>query len=326
MERFDVAIVGAGPAGTSTAIELLERDPGRSVVLIEAIRRGNTLQEGAPGAGHSMCSGGLGRAMIEAIGWEIPREARMADIYRVILQTRQRTVEFSGDELGFEGPIAIVTNRKRFDDWLLGKAMALGAHYEPGVRVRSTARVASGGPARWRIDTHGGRTFAARALVGADGPESATAKAHLAAPPVPDDDMYLATEVYVQSSRFPKDAMLARFQTSRIMGYYWAFRAGEVVKVGCGSSRTSGKQVSHETAWWRQELADQYGDPGFTGRVVDRVGGRITCAAPLLTVADPSKEVAVVGEAARAVLASLGAGDATAVESGRALGRALAAG
>jgi len=60
--------------------------------------------------------------------------------------------------------------------------------------------------------------------------------------------------------------------------------------------------------------------------VVDRVGGRITCAAPLLTVADPAKEVAVVGEAARAVLASLGAGDATAVESGRALGRALAAG
>lgn len=319
-ERVDVAIVGAGPAGSSTAIELGERAPEQSVLLIEGIRRKSTLSPGAPGGGHSMCSGVLGRAQLANLGWPLPPEVKMAELYRVFIQTRSVTAEFEAEQLAVQGPLAVVTNRKRFDDWLLSMAIASGAHYEQGTRVTSTARAEGG----WRITAQDGREFLARTLVGADGPESRIAATHLNAPPVPGDDMYLATEVYVRSSAFPKDAMLGRLQTSRLEGYYWAFSAGDVVKVGCGSSRAGGRQVSGETTWWRQQLADQYGDAGFTGPVVERVGGRITCARPLETVVDPAGRVAAVGEAARAVLASAGAGDATSVESGRALGRAIA--
>jgi len=296
------------------------------VVLLEGIRRESTLQPGERGAGHSMCSGGLGQAMVGAIGWPMPREVRMAEIHRILFETPSRSFEVSDELLGIEGPLGVVTNRKRFDDWLLSKALKLGAHYEQRARVTLTARDRSGAQPVWRLTTQDGRAFAARSLVGADGPESRIAAEHLGAPPVRDEDMYLGTEVYVRSSQFPRDAIMVRFQTSRLLGYYWAFQGGQVIKVGCGSSRSSGVQVSRENDWWRERLSAVWGDEGFLARPLEHVGGRITCSPPLVKVADAAGQVAIVGEAARAVLASAGAGDAYAVETGRALGRALALG
>jgi digeranylgeranylglycerophospholipid reductase len=324
MEVFDVAVVGAGPAGTSTAIEALQRDPSMSVVLLEGIRRANTLLPAEPGAGHSMCSGGLGRAMVDIIGWPIPDEVRQAEIHRVILRGPRRSLEVSGSGLGIDGPLIYVINRKRFDDWLLSKARAAGATYEQQARVVQTLPESVHGERVWKVSTRDGRTFRARSLVGADGPESRIAATHLGATPIRDRDMYLATEVYVPRDRFPHDAISVQFQTSRLQGYYWAFSAGPVVKVGCGASRAGSANVSQETTWWRGRLAEEYGDDSFLAPPLEYVGGRITGSPPLKHVADPQNRVAVVGEAARAVWASVGAGDASAVETGRALGRALA--
>lgn len=257
--------------------------------------------------------------MIETIGWDIPSDVVMAPIRRCIVRSLKRTVEVTGETLGLDGPIGMVVDRKRLDDWLLERAIGLGVEYVPGARVARLSR-----SARWTALSKDGRQFHGDFLVGADGPDGIVSQYAFGQPPLDDQDVFLGSEVYVRAPSFPNDAILLNFDTARIQGYHWAFSGGDIVKVGCGSTRSSGVNPSVENEWWRARLTDLYHDGGFLGSPVGRIGGRITGAKPLRRVLIAKRNAALVGEAARAVWASVGAGDAAAIETGRALGRALA--
>jgi flavin-dependent dehydrogenase len=322
MAVHDVAIIGAGPAGTSCAIELLQREPGARVLLLEGVRRANALDPGQPGAGHSMCSGGLPTLMAQRmIGWEVPRSVVMADVRRAVVQTPGHEMVVTPAFLGSEQPLGVITNRKKLDDWLLGWARKLGVEYHAHAQVVGAER-----NGRWRLRTKDGGLHEARFLVGADGPESFVARRFLGAPDVRPADMYHASEVYVRAPAFPRETVLFQWRNSRIRGYYWSFDAGDVVKVGLCTTRASGVNPGKENEHWRQRMAEQFGEQGFLSKPVEHVGGRITASPPLKRVGDARGQVAVVGEAARAVWAEIAAGDASAFETGRALGRALAEG
>ncbi|MCA1814386.1 MAG: NAD(P)/FAD-dependent oxidoreductase [Halobacteriales archaeon] len=321
----DVVILGAGPAGCSTAIELLQRKPGTDVLLLEGIKRDNTLEPGQPGAGHSMCSGGLPTMFIERqIGWDIPANVVMTPVKRAIVRGPSVSVEVDNEYLRLPGrELGLITNRKRLDDWLVGWARKEGADYRNDQRIASIARENG----HWLLRTRKGEEHRAKFLVGADGPESMVAQQFLGAPAIRDEDMYVASEVYVPASgKYHDDAVMLQWQTSRIKGYYWTFSGGPVVKVGLCTTRASGVNPGKENDWWRAKMRAEYDDAAFTGPSVESVGGRITASPPLRNVVDAKAGVAVVGEAARAVWAEIAAGDAPAFETGRGLGRFLAEG
>ncbi|MEL7565322.1 MAG: FAD-dependent oxidoreductase [Dehalobacterium sp.] len=128
-DRFDVIIVGAGPAG-STAAYLLA-GAGKEVLLIE---RGDE-----PGA-KNMTGGRLYGHSLENI---IPGFAREAPVERRIVK---ETISFLTPEtsvsLDLQSKLLAVNKktsysvlRAEFDRWLAGKAEEAGASLVPGIRV-----------------------------------------------------------------------------------------------------------------------------------------------------------------------------------------------
>ena len=155
VERFDVLVVGAGPAGSATALHLARS--GARVLLVDKAR----FPRDKP------CGGGLtGRALRHLPCDVAPVVERVVD--RMVLRARYRTTV---DRTSRE-PLIAMTQRRRLDLHLAEQAAAAGADFRDGARVsgvelddaRVSARI---GEARVR----------ASFLVGADGANGAVARA-----------------------------------------------------------------------------------------------------------------------------------------------------
>jgi digeranylgeranylglycerophospholipid reductase len=153
----DVAVVGAGPAGSRTARNLARA--GLRVRLLEEHRR-----VGVP----SHCSGLIS-----------PRTLREADIGEDAIIHRI-TGAFIHTENGGEAALgggatrAVAIDRVRWDETLSEQAQAAGADL---VRARLTAAKRENGHVRLHTQTDGlGSSFTARVVVGADGAHSRVAR------------------------------------------------------------------------------------------------------------------------------------------------------
>ena len=118
MERFDVLVVGAGPAGSSVAIHLARG--GARVLLADRAR----FPRDKP------CGGGLtGRAVRH-----LP-----CDVSSVVEHVVDRFVLRVGYRGSFarssEAPLILMTQRRRLDLHLAEQAAAAGADFRDGVRV-----------------------------------------------------------------------------------------------------------------------------------------------------------------------------------------------
>jgi geranylgeranyl reductase family protein len=155
VERFDVFVVGAGPAGSATAIHLVRG--GARVLLADRAR----FPRDKP------CGGGLtGRALRHA----------PCDVSPVVEHTVDRMVLRLGYGSSFarrsNQPLIRMTQRRRLDAHLAEQAAAFGADFRDAMRVddlrvgdeRITARV-------------GGSEISASYLVGADGANGVVAAA-----------------------------------------------------------------------------------------------------------------------------------------------------
>lgn len=174
---FDVAVVGAGPAGSLAALRLAER--GLSVVLVE---RGE-----APGSKN--LSGGV--LYPYDLASAIPSFAAQAPLERVV--TRHVTtflqpdsavsLDYSGDHLApgshagdggaSAAPNAATVLRARLDPWLAERAEEAGAFLMPGLKVDGLERGADGAVVGIRADDQVLRT---RVVVAADGVNSFLAR------------------------------------------------------------------------------------------------------------------------------------------------------
>jgi flavin-dependent dehydrogenase len=152
--RFDVLIVGAGPAGLSTALHLLRLDPAwadRIVVLEEAEHPRQKL-----------CGGGLtrlGEEALAALGLELAVPSRAAR------ELRSLADHFDVSLLG--RPVFRLLERPLFDGWLHDLAAGQGIEIRQNEGVRSLRRVAAG----VEVETSRGR-YLASVVVAADGAES----------------------------------------------------------------------------------------------------------------------------------------------------------
>jgi geranylgeranyl reductase family protein len=155
VERCDVLVVGAGPAGSATATHLV-RD-GARVLLVDRAR----FPRDKP------CGGGLtGRALRHVPCDVEPVVERVVD--RMVMRAGYRTtVDRSSD-----APLMVMTQRRRLDLHLAEQAAAAGADFRDGTAVAGIDLDDSGVTARVG-DAHVRASF----LVGADGANGVVARA-----------------------------------------------------------------------------------------------------------------------------------------------------
>jgi geranylgeranyl reductase family protein len=164
METFDVAIVGGGPAGSSCGAFCATA--GLRTIVLE--------REKFPR--EKVCGDCLNPAC-----WPVLRRLGIAERVRQLPHGNLDTVEFiairgrrtvvdlpSGDDS------EIAVKRSLFDALLVRRASELGAHISEETTVSAVSKRANNDG--WRIETSGGRIFAAKTLVGADGRNSTVAR------------------------------------------------------------------------------------------------------------------------------------------------------
>jgi menaquinone-9 beta-reductase len=160
MKDFDAAIVGAGPAGSATAIALAQR--GYAVVLVD--------KQQFPR--EKLCGD-----FVNPINWPIFRELGVEE--RVLNQPHAKVTGFrltscSGAEA--ESPfstenqrmVGLGIRRAQLDQLLLERAGEAGATIRTDCRIERLLRSGQ----EWRFETSTHETWRARLLVGADGRNS----------------------------------------------------------------------------------------------------------------------------------------------------------
>lgn len=235
VQRYDAIVVGAGPAGSTTAIRLARE--GARVLLLDKAR----FPRDKP------CGGGL---TLRAVG-ELPVSPEPVveqRVDRVGLRLRYgRRFERRG-----RGPLILMTQRLRLDHYLVEQAAAAGAEVRDGVRVSDVA--VDGDGVSLRV---GDERVAGEALVGADG-VNGTVRRSLGLGG--DHVMAVALEGNVPYGAVGPEQYdgIAEVELAIVPGGYgWIFPKGDHVNVGVGGWEAHGPGLRTLLA----ELCARHGIP-----------------------------------------------------------------
>lgn len=240
MERFDAVIVGAGPAGSSSAFRLARA--GVRVLIVEKSR----FPRDKP------CGGAISsRAMRELPIDPQPVEEHVAD---------QMELSFRGGRpfvRGGHGALAYLTQRRRLDRFLAEQAAHAGAELRHGVQVGEIS------PGGLRVD---GQWIQTEILIGADGANGPSARA-----------LELAGErIYgvALEGNLPYALTDPQRWEERVVielgtipgGYCWIFPKGDHINVGVGGWETAGSTLrSHLKAFCERRRFDHSKLEGVRG-------------------------------------------------------------
>jgi geranylgeranyl reductase family protein len=268
VKRFDVIVVGAGPAGSVTAYRLARA--GASVLLVDRAR----FPRDKP------CGGGLtGRALRQLPFSVDPVVEDIVDRFEFRLRYGRRVVRRG------RGELVQMTQRRRLDAFLAERAAEAGAEFRDGVRITAVDS-ANGGV----VVDGGGDRMLGDVLVGADGVNGVTARAlglrgrHVYGVALEGNVPYRA----VPEERYRGRAVLELGIVSG--GYGWVFAKGDHVNVGVGGWEVEGPRLRSLL----DRLCVEHGIP--LEAVADVRGFRL----PLRGPGDPavSGRALVVGDAA----------------------------
>jgi geranylgeranyl reductase family protein len=235
MTSYDAVVVGAGPAGSATAIHLARR--GARVLLADRAR----FPRDKP------CGGGLtGRALRHAPCDVTPVVEHVVDCFR--LRLRYAT-EFTRRH---REPLILMTQRRRLDAHLAEQAAAAGAEVRLGARVDDV----TAGDDRVSVSIAGER-FHAHVLVGADGANGVVARATGLAEGIVHG---VALEGNVDWQTLGR----GRFEQTAVIelgvvpgGYGWVFPKGDHANLGVGGWGGEGPRLRDHLA----RLARAHGVP-----------------------------------------------------------------
>jgi geranylgeranyl reductase family protein len=268
VERFDAIVVGAGPAGSTTAYRLAKG--GASVLLLDRAR----FPRDKP------CGGGLTGRALRLLPFPVdPVVEDATDTFELRLRYGPCFVRRSAE------PLAVMTQRSRLDAYLAEKAVEAGADFRDGVRVDAPEADANGVSVR-----AGGRTIRGDVLIGADGANGVTARALDLAREI---EHGVAFEGNVPHGVAPRVRYAGRIVIELCVvpgGYGWVFPKGDHVNVGVGGWRTAGPALREAL----QRLCAEHGLPWE--RVESLRGHRLPLRRAATTLA--RGRALVVGDAA----------------------------
>ncbi len=305
MQRVDVLVVGAGPAGCVAAWEAAANGPGLDVLLIERDRAIGSPVRCAEGVG----SKGL-REFLDPDG--APWVSRR--IMRVVLRAPDDTdVEVGGEDVGY------ILDRTRFEPALADEARRAGAE----IRIRTEACALERANGAWRVRIAGPRgeeDVLARVVIGADGVESMVGRWAGLDTRVPSRDMESCAQYVVSSIAFDPDTILLHFSDRWAPGgYAWVFPKAEgVANVGVGLVALKADQRN------AREHLDDYVAAYFPAGTVTglTVGGVIVTTTVKRSWSDG---LMLAGDAAHHINPLSGGGIVNAMKAGRLAGRHAAA-
>jgi geranylgeranyl reductase family protein len=220
MKRFDAIVVGAGPAGSTTAYRLATA--GARVLLLDRAR----FPRDKP------CGGGVTLRAVRELPFSIdPVVEQVVSIAELRLGFK-RTAERG------RGPLAYMTQRRRLDHFLVEKAVGAGVDFRDGAKV-SGVMAENGGV----VVSADGETFAGEALVGADGVNGVSARSlELGG----NKTIGVALEANVPNRKIDAGRYRDRFvlELGTVPGGYgWVFPKGDHVNVGVGGWDTQGPHL-----------------------------------------------------------------------------------
>ena len=209
MERYDAAVIGAGPAGSVTAIHLARG--GARVLLVDKA----TFPRDKP------CGGGLTLRAVR----QLPVDPGPVVEHEVDRMTFRLGWRSHFERRGKRGPFVLMTQRRRLDEYLAQQAVAAGAEFRDGVKVTPD-----------EID--------ATVIVGADGANGTTAKALGLGGPITHGVAFEGNAPFEERYRG-----LAVIELGTIPGGYgWVFPKGDHVNVGVGGWEAEGPRLRDHLA------------------------------------------------------------------------------
>jgi geranylgeranyl reductase family protein len=296
VERFDVLVVGAGPAGSATALRLARG--GARVLLADRAR----FPRDKP------CGGGLtGRALKHA----------PCDVSAVVEHVVDRFVLRAGYRRGLErrsqSPVILMTQRRRLDAFLAEQATAAGVEFRDGTPVSKLVSTSDAITAQV-----GGSPVEARHLVGADGANGVVARTFgLGA----DIRLGVALEGNVSWGTLePEPYRGTAWVELGVVpgGYGWVFPKGDHANLGVGGWLDEGPKL-------RSHLARLARAHGVDADALTEIRGHRLPMRPLGSIPS-SRRVLVVGDAAGLVDPLSGDGIYEAFVSARLASEAILAG
>ena len=221
MERFDAIVVGAGPAGSTAAYRL--SGAGARVLLLDRER----FPRDKP------CGGGLTYRAVRQLPVRV--DAVVEDVVDRFELGFRYGPRF---ERGGEGPLVLMTQRRRLDAHLAEHAAEAGADFRDG--VRATALELAETDATVRFD---GTSAVAPVVIGADGVNGLTARA-----------LELGVRrrygVALEGNVSYAHAHEERWRGRAVVelgavpgGYAWVFPKGDHVNVGVGGWESEGPRL-----------------------------------------------------------------------------------
>jgi geranylgeranyl reductase family protein len=235
VERFDVLVVGAGPAGSTAAYRLAKA--GASVLLADKAR----FPRDKP------CGGGLTMRAVRQLPFSV----------EPVVEDRTSSVRLGLDFKGrfertTERPLVLMTQRSRLDAFLAEQAAQVGAEFQDGARVNDLELLGEGVRA-----TVNGHKVAAKWLFCADGVNGTTSRAI----GLDGGRTYgVALEGNVPYGAVPEDEYRGRLflELANVPGGYgWVFPKGDHVNVGVGGWEREGPRLRQHLARFCRE----YGIP-----------------------------------------------------------------
>lgn len=231
LNQFDILIIGAGPAGTSTAISFKKLNPDLEVAIVDKsiFPRDKSCGDAiGPGVVHA-----LKRVGIEDILDNQPPVISTSLSGTGEIEIRNYIPKVNNKE----DSIVYVIPRKELDYKLLIKAINLGVKDFTGYRFDGMEKSSEG----WLVQISNNEdsiSINSKLLVGADGANSRVRKS-LGVASNYDKDKAIAIRAYVDSPNFVEHfnerSLFFEINLSAEKGYAWAFPSkDELVNIGIG--------------------------------------------------------------------------------------------